>query len=282
MSRLLLCTDLDRTLIPNGDQPESPDARALLARLAAHPRVKLVYVTGRDTHLVDEAINHWRLPLPDLVIADVGTTIARRLSDRWQRWSSWDGVLAAEWLGLKTRDLQEKLGPVEELRPQEGDRQGKFKLSYFTPAGARGSKVVARVAERLESLGIQANLIWSEDEEENTGLLDVLPRAASKRLAVEHLLKAWNYTPDETVFAGDSGNDLDLLASPVPAVLVANASAEVREQALRLARNTGHENRLYCAAGGVLGLNGNYAAGILEGVLHYHPHWSQALEGSPA
>ena len=26
--RLLLCTDLDRTLIPNGPQPESPRARA--------------------------------------------------------------------------------------------------------------------------------------------------------------------------------------------------------------------------------------------------------------
>ena len=37
--RLLLCTDLDRTLIPNGPQPESPGARAHFATLAAEQLV---------------------------------------------------------------------------------------------------------------------------------------------------------------------------------------------------------------------------------------------------
>ena len=277
MSRLLLCTDLDRTLIPNGEQPESPDARPLFARLAQHPQVKLVYVTGRDTGLVDEAISNWQLPMPDLVIADVGTTIVRRLNQTWQRWNSWDAIMAREWLGLKTTDLQEKLGKLDEVWLQPADRQGKFKLSFFTSPGAQGAKAVARVAERLEKIGVAANLIWSEDEAEGNGLLDVLPRAASKRLAVEHLLAAWNFAPEETVFAGDSGNDLDLLASAVPAVLVANASAEVRDQARRLAADADHENSLYCAQGEVLGLNGNYAAGILEGVLHFQPGWRDTL-----
>ena len=47
MNRLLLCTDLDRTLIPNGTQPESPRARELFKRLVSHEEVTLVYVTGR-------------------------------------------------------------------------------------------------------------------------------------------------------------------------------------------------------------------------------------------
>ena len=34
-AHLLLCTDLDRTLLPNGEQPESPPARALFARPAS-------------------------------------------------------------------------------------------------------------------------------------------------------------------------------------------------------------------------------------------------------
>ena len=45
--RLLLCTDLDRTLIPNGPQPESPGARDRFAALAGSPHVVLAYVTGR-------------------------------------------------------------------------------------------------------------------------------------------------------------------------------------------------------------------------------------------
>ena len=39
MRNILLCSDLDRTLIPNGTQPESPQARPLLRSLAARPEL---------------------------------------------------------------------------------------------------------------------------------------------------------------------------------------------------------------------------------------------------
>ena len=39
-SPILLCCDLDRTLIPNGPQPESPGARPLLRALAHHPGLR--------------------------------------------------------------------------------------------------------------------------------------------------------------------------------------------------------------------------------------------------
>ena len=72
---ILICTDLDRTLLPNGRQPESPGARDHFARLVAHPEVTLAYVSGRHRELVEDAIRDYRLPLPDWVIGDVGTTI---------------------------------------------------------------------------------------------------------------------------------------------------------------------------------------------------------------
>jgi hypothetical protein len=74
------------------------------------------------------------------------------------------------------------------------------------------------------------------------------------------------FTRETTVFAGDSGNDLDVLLSDVPAVLVANADAEVRRQAEKA-----HRDVLYLAQGGYLGMNGNYSAGILEGIAHFRP-----------
>jgi hypothetical protein len=73
------------------------------------------------------------------------------------------------------------------------------------------------------------------------------------------------------LFAGDSGNDLDVLASPVPAVLVANANDAVRAAAIARSGEDGQRDRLHVASGGLLGMNGNYAAGILEGVAHFHP-----------
>ena len=43
---------------------------------------------------------------------------------------------------------------------------------------------------------------------------------------------------ERTVFAGDSGNDLDVLASAIPSVLVANADPGVRAEARRRAVET--------------------------------------------
>jgi hypothetical protein len=62
-----------------------------------------------------------------------------------------------------------------------------------------------------------------------------------------------------------------VLASAVPAVLVANATAAVRDEALRRSAEAGLADRLYLARGGFGGMNGNYSAGILEGIAHYHP-----------
>jgi len=62
-----------------------------------------------------------------------------------------------------------------------------------------------------------------------------------------------------------------VLASPIPSVLVANGHPAVREEAQRLAETRGCAERLYEAVGGWGGMNGNYSAGILEGVAHFHP-----------
>jgi len=75
-----------------------------------------------------------------------------------------------------------------------------------------------------------------------------------------------------TVFCGDSGNDIEVLISPIPSVLVANSQAPVCELAIKLANENGRADKLYIAKGGFHGMNGNYAAGILEGIAHYHPH----------
>jgi hypothetical protein len=45
----------------------------------------------------------------------------------------------------------------------------------------------------------------------------------------------------------------------------------VREEALELAVAAGNADSLYLASGGFRGLNGNYAAGILEGLAHFFP-----------
>jgi sucrose-6F-phosphate phosphohydrolase len=277
---LLICTDLDRTLIPNGPQPESTGARRYFAQLVARPEVTLVYVSGRHRALVEEAIVAYRLPVPDFVIGDVGTTIYRVGREQvWEHLSSWEDEIALDWHGLTHGGLLSLLKEFRMLRLQERSKQNRLKLSFYLPLHQDIDALSAAISERLDGAGVNARLVWSVDDIADIGLLDVLPRRASKRHAIEALMQELGFEPQNTVFCGDSGNDMEVLISPIPAVLVANSRDDVIALARELASEAGAGDRLYVAAGGFMGMNGNYSAGMLEGIAHYHPHVTAWLSG---
>jgi hypothetical protein len=271
--KLLVCTDLDRTLIPNGIQAESAAARRYFAVLAVRDEVTLCYVTGRHRGLVDKAIVNYSLPQPDFVIGDVGTTIcAVDATGRWEPLTDWEPEIAQDWQGHTHDEIKSLLAGIPELRPQEYHKQNRFKLSYYLPVQADIDAVRRQIAQCLEPAGVRASQVYSIDEPAGIGLLDVLPERATKFHAVEFVMREHGFDLDSTVFCGDSGNDLEVLVSPVAAVLVANSSADVQATASDMAAAGNNADRLYIASGGFLGMNGNYAAGMLEGIAHYHPH----------
>ena len=277
-TRLLLCSDLDRTLLPNGQQPESPGARQRFARFVSRPEVMLVYVTGRHRRLVEQAIANYRLPRPDFVIGDVGTTIFEVRDNGWRMQQAWQDEIAPDWAGLSRADIRALLGGIKLLRLQETAKQNIHKLSYYVPLYADQGALLNEVRQCLEKHDVNASLVWSVDEPAGIGLLDVLPSRANKLHAVEFLMHQCGFSYRDTVFAGDSGNDLPVLASAIPAVLVANASEDVRTSAQQQAAVLGHSSQLYLAGGGLLGMNGNYSAGVLEGIVHFIPQTEAWLE----
>ncbi|MFZ1536498.1 MAG: HAD-IIB family hydrolase [Chromatiaceae bacterium] len=271
MRPLLLCTDLDRTLIPNGAEPETPGARERFGRFAARDEVTLAYVTGRHRALVEQAISGYDLPLPDYVIGDVGTSVYRVRAGTWTQVLEWQALIGADWGGANRVGIAALFGDLPELRLQEASKQNRFKLSYYTSVDLDPGFLITRMRERLAPTGIHASLVWSIDEAAGVGLLDVLPEGATKYHAVIFLMELTGHNEATTLFAGDSGNDLEVLVSPIPSVLVANGHPAVRAEAQRLAEAQGHPERLYEAVGGWYGMNGNYSAGILEGIAHFRP-----------
>lgn len=279
--KLLICTDLDRTLIPNGPQPESPGARERFSRLAQRAEVTLAYVSGRDRERVRKAISNYHLPSPDFVISDVGTTLYRvEAGHDWQRLADWETQIAKDWAGHRHADIKALLLDLHALRAQEGSKQNEYKLSYYVPLQSNRDILMTQIDERLRRHGIAARQIWSIDEPAGVGLLDVLPASASKYHAIMALMEQQQFDDTNTVFCGDSGNDLEVLTSPLRAVLVANAQPEVRDQALRMADEGGHPDRIYVAQGGYHGMNGHYSAGMLEGIAHYFPVTEMWLDDS--
>jgi HAD superfamily hydrolase (TIGR01484 family) len=269
---------MDRTLLPNGSAAESPEAMPLFKRLVERDNVQVAYVSGRSRALIEKAMQEYDLPAPDFVIGDVGTNIYTVADDEWTAWDDWHDEIKHSWRGLTYEDLHQCLQDIEGLRLQEEFKQNHFKLSYYVPADIDTDSLLEDVRTRLTDLSVDYSAIWSVDEANHQGLLDILPASASKYHAVEYLLRRNSCDVGNTLFAGDSGNDLDVLCSPLRAVLVANATDIVKEQAEHLAILRGQQDALYIAGGGYLGMNGNYVAGILEGVYHYYPRLLDSLE----
>jgi sucrose-6F-phosphate phosphohydrolase len=270
---LLICTDLDRTLIPNGPQSESRGARSCFAQFSSHPEITLAYVSGRDRKLIQSAIVNYELPQPDFVIADVGTSLYHvGAGGEWAHERAWEDQISESWADKSHADLKAALQDISMLHLQEHSKQNRHKLSYYVPIQSDRESLSKVIKARFADLGVHSNLIWSLDEPRGVGLLDILPAEASKLHAIELLIEQQGFSPENTVFCGDSGNDMEVLASRIPAVLVANANAEVRDTALQLSERAGHLDKLYIAKGGFFRMNGNYSAGMLEGIAHYHPH----------
>lgn len=277
--RLLVCTDLDRTLIPNGTQAEAPGARRYFAELVDREEITLCYVTGRHRALAGNAIVNYCLPQPDFVVGDVGTTIYA-VGDAWVPLTDWQEEIAPDWRGHTHEKLKTLLEDIPELRPQEYHKQSRFKLSYYVPTHAGVEALRKQIDARLGPDGIKVSQVYSVDEPAGVGLLDILPERATKYHAVEFLMRKLGFDLDNTVFCGDSGNDLEVLVSPIAAVLVANSTKKVKDVGREMAAERGLEDRLYIATGGFLGMNGNYAAGMLEGIAHYHPRIAEWFGGA--
>lgn len=282
LDRLLICTDLDRTLIPNGTQPESRCALQHFSTLAARPEVSLAYVSGRHRDLIKQAITIHGLPIPDYVIGDVGTTLYQvGAQQAWHHLSAWEDEIAQDWAGLSHAELKAQLHGIPDLRPQGYTKQNKFKLSYYVPLQCDQVALSTLIQKRLTAIGANVRLIWSTDEPQDIGLLDILPKRASKYHAVAALMHLQGFDNSNTIFSGDSGNDLEILVSVIPGVLVANSQPDVQTLARKLAVENGQSEQLYIAQGGFMGMNGNYSAGILEGIAHYYPQTLPWMDFAP-
>ena len=263
-----LATDLDRTLFPNGKQPDD-GTMPVFRRFVEEHKIPLVFATGRHLRQIEDGITRYGAPAPDYAIAEVGTRFYRREGGKLTEDADFVRHIADHTRGWDVTAFRQALASLP-LRPQPEEHQNRFKLSYFLDDLDRAGEVRQEAAERLGALTPDANIVWSIDETENQGLLDVLPRRANKMEALEYLRHRLNLRKQTIVYCGDSGNDLLPLTHGYRAVLVANAIDDVRAEVEKVAREKGLLDRTYFAAGDPgRRLSGHYVSGILEGLLHF-------------
>ena len=262
----ILATDLDRTLLPNGRWPADEGAIDLFNELCRQEDLLLVYVTGRNLDLTEAAIRDYGVRYPDVLCGDVGTTIRRYRDDRWHPDPGWADVVTQTSPRWDADTVRRAVSQIEGLREQEPEHQNPFKQSYYADHHRRDS-ILAAVDDAVRG-HFDEVIVYSFDSQDGKRLLDFLPASATKRTALEYVSSNAGAAPDEVVFCGDSGNDIDALTAGFRGVLVRNADEQLVAE-VRRAMAADPALQVYFANGGFRGLSGYYTGGVLEGAHHY-------------
>ncbi len=152
ITRTLLASDLDGTLIPLEREPQHLRAvEELVSAVKSAPGLGLAYVTGRHLALAEEGIAEVGLPAPDWFVCDVGTSVYRRTDSGFEVDSNYRGEMQDALGVLRSEDVREALGELEGLELQEAEKQAEFKISFYTEG--RHEPYVARVEQVLADAG---------------------------------------------------------------------------------------------------------------------------------
>ena len=236
---MLVC-DIDNTLL--GD---SRSLGAFCDWHAGEDGVLFGIATGRSFHSAQSILAREGAPHPAFIIGSVGTEIYRydSAARRYRFDTDWERRIAAGWRRDAIRDLIAEQGDLRRQGPLE---QHRLKLSYFIDDQRDAA---AAITDLLSRHGFNAQVIGSHGR-----YLDILPAGASKGSAVAYMRETLGLAEDAVIVAGDSGNDVEMLASSPKAIIVGNCSDGLdRLPQLR------HGYRA----------KATHAAGILEGIAHF-------------
>jgi sucrose-phosphate synthase len=199
-----------------------------------------VTATGRSLPEARRVLREWGLPQPAAWITSVGTEIYYGGRHGLVPDSEFAKLVEAGWDG---DGVTRALADVDGLVPQAAYEQRRFKRSYHVADAG----IVPSVTKRLAENGLAAQVVFSHET-----LLDVIPAAAGKGAALEHVARHFGVAPEQVFAAGDSGNDACMLSRCRNAILVGNYAEELRELASR--------DHVYVA-------RRYHGAGALEGIL---------------
>jgi hypothetical protein len=262
----ILATDLDRTLLPNGRWEADARAIDLFNELTEQHGVLVVYVTGRNLALTEDAIREYGVRYPDILCGDVGTTIRQYRAGMWTTDDGWTAHVRHASPRWDADEIHQLISGIDGLRVQESEHLNPFKQSYYIDHD-RNAEILARVDAAVQGRFDEV-IVYSFDPRDGKGLLDFLPASATKQTALEYVAGEFGVPKEEVVFCGDSGNDIFPLTAGFSGVLVRNADDQL-VQNVREAMKKNPALKVYFAGGGFKGLEGYYTSGVIEGAYHY-------------
>ncbi|HSJ32020.1 MAG TPA: HAD-IIB family hydrolase [Longimicrobiales bacterium] len=264
--RLVLATDLDGTMAHGAESAR----REVVAAVRATPDARLIYVTGRTPGSARSLLGRSALPEPDILIADVGTSVLHGAGPARVR--EIEAEMDTVWPGADA--VRDRLASVGALTAQEVDSPRRVAY-WIEPVRVRRSttpsqdpfaarppddasfdreshdialNVAGEAAAALEDLDV--DVLVSANV-----FLDVLPRGVNKGSTLRRVLRWVGVEESDCVVAGDSLNDLALFETGLRGIVVGNCEPALLQRIATM-------EQVYQARG--IG-----AEGVLEGLRHY-------------
>jgi len=237
----------DRAIVSDLDQNLLGDRESLfrLTQLIQTNRkcATFAIATGRRLDSALSVMKQYNIPQPDILITSLGTEIY--YAPNLTKDTAWSDHIDHLWNPKAIRRL---LSSLPGLKLQWKHEQSAFKLSYFIdPEKAPDVHEINHLLLRNDQ---SVNVVQSFGQ-----FLDIVPIRASKGYALRWVNEQWNIPLENTLTAGGSGADEDLMRGNTLAVVVANRHSEELSDLADI-------ERIYFASQ-------SYAAGIIEALEHY-------------
>ena len=233
-----LFTSIDLNLV--GDSASLVD---FVKTMQAHRKAIIFGIaTGRR---LDDALNTLRrhnIPRPDVLISGQGTEI--HYAPNLTQDTAWARHIDHLWNPRAVRDLLRDM-PGLQLQPRS--HQGAFKISYYIDPTVADIQAIRQLLLRNEQA---VNTVFSFGQ-----FLDVLPIRASKGLALRWCADQLEFPLENTLVAGVTGADADMLRGNTLGTVVDN------RHLTELSDLANIENIYFAQR--------QHAAGILEAMGHY-------------
>jgi sucrose-phosphate synthase len=213
-AEMVIICDLDGTLV----EGDAVDGLKALAKWIKERSGKIAFglASGRSRKLIEEALEQYDLPKPDILICSAGTEIY--YTEKFIPDLGWDSHINYHW---KRNALQKALTDFPGIRLQEQDAQWRFKLSYYVEDQSN-TNLLNKLNHYLEEQNLKSKILLTQNY-----FLDLLPFRASKGSAIRFLSAKWKIPISRFITAGNSGNDEDMLKGKVHGIVVANYSPEL-------------------------------------------------------